>query len=305
MDYPISAPSRPYLGHLAALMTVTVWGATFISTKVLLRSFTPVEILFDRFLLGFFLLILMHPRPLRGAGLRRELTFAAAGLCGVCLYYLLENIALEYTMTANVSIIVSSAPLFTALISRLILREGQRLRGSFLLGFLLAMGGIGIMAVQDSPMAVSPAGDLLALLAAVVWAIYSSLTKRISAYGYPTILTTRRVFFYGILFMLPVLAVSHPAWEPERFLAAENIGNLLFLGLGASALCFVSWNWAVGRLGPVKASAYIYLSPVVTLAASALLLHEPVTPAACLGTVLILGGLVLSEGRGSQRDDLS
>lgn len=305
MDYPISAPSRPYLGHLAALMTVTVWGATFISTKVLLRSFTPVEILFDRFLLGFFLLLLMHPRPLRGAGLRRELTFAAAGLCGVCLYYLLENIALEYTMTANVSIIVSSAPLFTALISRLILREGQRLRGSFLLGFLLAMGGIGIMAVQDSPMAVSPAGDLLALLAAVVWAIYSSLTKRISAYGYPTILTTRRVFFYGILFMLPVLAVSHPAWEPERFLAAENIGNLLFLGLGASALCFVSWNWAVGRLGPVKASAYIYLSPVVTLAASALLLHEPVTPAACLGTVLILGGLVLSEGRGSQRDDRS
>ena len=305
MDYPISAPSRPYLGHLAALMTVTVWGATFISTKVLLRSFTPVEILFDRFLLGFFLLILMHPRPLRGAGLRRELTFAAAGLCGVCLYYLLENIALEYTMTANVSIIVSSAPLFTALISRLILREGQRLHGSFLLGFLLAMGGIGIMAVQDSPMAISPAGDLLALLAAVVWAIYSSLTKRISAYGYPTILTTRRVFFYGILFMLPVLAVSHPAWEPERFLAAENIGNLLFLGLGASALCFVSWNWAVGRLGPVKASAYIYLSPVVTLAASALLLHEPVTPAACLGTVLILGGLVLSEGRGSQRDDLS
>lgn len=305
MDHPISAPSRPYLGHLAALMTVTVWGATFISTKVLLRSFTPVEILFDRFLLGFFLLILMHPQPLRGAGLRRELTFAAAGLCGVCLYYLLENIALEYTMTANVSIIVSSAPLFTALISRLILREGQRLHGSFLLGFLLAMGGIGIMAVQDSPMAVSPAGDLLALLAAVVWAIYSSLTKRISAYGYPTILTTRRVFFYGILFMLPVLAVSHPAWEPERFLAAENIGNLLFLGLGASALCFVSWNWAVGRLGPVKASAYIYLSPVVTLAASALLLHEPVTPAACLGTVLILGGLVLSEGRGSQRDDRS
>ena len=148
-------------------------------------------------------------------------------------------------------------------------------------------------------------GAGLALLAAVVWAIYSSLTKRIFAYGYPTILTTRRVFFYGILFMLPVLAVSHPAWEPERFLAAENIGNLLFLGLGASALCFVSWNWAVGRLGPVKASAYIYLSPVVTLAASALLLHEPVTPAACLGTVLILGGLVLSEGRGSQRDDRS
>ena len=105
--------------------------------------------------------------------------------------------------------------------------------------------------------------------------------------------------------MLPALAISHPAWEPERFLAAENIGNLLFLGLGASALCFVSWNWAVGRLGPVKASAYIYLSPVVTLAASALLLHEPVTPAACLGTVLILGGLVLSEGRGSQRDDRS
>ena len=89
-------------GHLAALFTVLIWGTTFISTKVLLTAFAPVEILFIRFLLGLAALFAACPRRLRGMGVRREAALAAAGLCGVCLYYLLENIALTYTMASNV-----------------------------------------------------------------------------------------------------------------------------------------------------------------------------------------------------------
>lgn len=79
-------------GHLCALVTILIWGTTFLSTKVLLDSFTPVEILFTRFLLGYLALLLIRPRRLPSGGPRRELWFAAAGLCGVTLYFLLEKI---------------------------------------------------------------------------------------------------------------------------------------------------------------------------------------------------------------------
>ncbi len=97
-------------GHLTALLTVVIWGTTFISTKVLLNDFLPVEILIVRFVIGFGALWLACPHTLKNTGARRELTFAAAGLCGICLYYLLENIALTYTMASNVGVIISVAP---------------------------------------------------------------------------------------------------------------------------------------------------------------------------------------------------
>ena len=112
----------------------------------------------------------------------------------------------------------------------------------------------------------------LALLAAFVWACYALLSRKISALGHPTVLTTRRTFFYGLAFMLPALMVSGGPLELTRLTAPVNLGNLLFLGLGASALCFVTWNFAVKALGAVKTSVYIYLVPVVTLVTSALVL---------------------------------
>lgn len=77
-------------GHLAALLTISIWGTTFISTKVLLADFQPIEILFFRFLMGIMALLTVCPHRLRRTALRQEIVFAAAGLCGVCLYYLLE-----------------------------------------------------------------------------------------------------------------------------------------------------------------------------------------------------------------------
>ena len=78
-------------GHGAALLTIIIWGTTFISTKILLVDFQPVEILFFRFIMGFLALILVCPRRMKGTSFKQELTFAGAGLCGICLYYLLEN----------------------------------------------------------------------------------------------------------------------------------------------------------------------------------------------------------------------
>lgn len=288
---------KPTAGHLAAIFTIIIWGTTFISTKVLLVDFQPVEILFMRFVLGFAALLLACPRRLKKTGARQEVTFAAAGLCGICLYYLLENIALTYTMASNVGVIVSAAPFFTAMLTCLFLKQEEKLRPAFFIGFAIAMAGICLISFNGAKMDLNITGDLLALAAAAVWACYSVLTRKISSYGYSTILTTRRIFFYGILFMIPALFLFGFQVKPSLLTDPVNLANLIFLGLGASALCFVTWNFAVKVLGAVKTSVYIYMIPVITVLTSALILHEKITPMAAAGTVLTLAGLILSERR--------
>lgn len=287
-------------GHLTALLTIVIWGTTFISTKVLLQDFSPVEILFTRFVIGFIALILVCPRRMKLENRKQEWYFIGAGLCGVTFYFLLENIALTYTLASNVGIIISVAPFFTAIFAHLFL-HGERLHARFFIGFAAAIAGIVLISWNGSQLQLNPLGDLLALLAAVVWGVYSILTRKISEFAQNTVQATRRTFFYGILFMIPALFLLefHPDWG--RFLEMQNLGNLLYLGLGASALCFVTWNLAVKKLGAVKTSVYIYLVPVVTVSASALILHEPLTPLSLLGAALALAGLFISEGMLSRR----
>mgnify|MGYP000287789252 CR=1 FL=1 len=247
-------------GHLAALVTILIWGTTFISTKVLLVDFQPIEILFFRFLMGLLALMIVYPHRLKGTTIKQESVFVAAGLCGVCLYYLLENIALTYTIASNVGVIISVAPFFTAILSHLFLKQDEKLRANFFIGFIVAMLGIGLI-----------------------------------SFGYNTILTTRRVFFYGILFMIPALFLFDFELDLSRFANMTYLLNILFLGLGASALCFVTWNFAVKILGAVKTSICIYLVPVITVAASVLIIHEPFTWITGIGTILTLAALHISE----------
>ena len=284
-------------GHLAAFVTILIWGTTFISTKVLLRSFSPVEILFIRFIIGYLALWMVCPGNLVLDSRKQEYLFAAAGLCGITMYYLLENIALTFTLASNVGVIISIAPFFTAILNCLFL-GGSRPGKRFFTGFLLAMAGICFISFGSSAaLSINPVGDVLAVAAAVIWAVYSTLTKKISALGYGTIQTTRRTFFYGILFMVPAILIMDFHVTLDRIINPLNLCNLLFLGLGASALCFVTWNLAVKLLGSVRTSVYIYMVPVITTVSSAIILKEPVTITAVCGILLTLAGLFLSERR--------
>ena len=208
-----------------------------------------------------------------------------------------ENIALTFSTASNVGVIVSVSPFFTALFTRFF-GDKEPLRGRFFVGFAAAMAGIGLISFWGSPVQVNPVGDLLSLGAAVMWGCYSVLTRKISGFGYTTIQTTRRVFAYGIAFMLPTLLFLDFRVDVARFSEPENVLNILFLGVGASAICFVTWNFAVKVLGAVKTSVYIYLIPVVTVITSVLVLHEKISGPGWAGILLTLAGLALSEYRG-------
>ena len=276
-------------GHIEAAVTIIIWGTTFVSTKVLLLSFTPIEILFQRFILGYIALWLAYPRILGWRGWREEGVFALAGLSGICLYYLLENIALTYTSASNVGVIIAVSPFFVALLSR------RHLSCRFFIGFAAALSGIAMISFSGSSLSINPIGDLLALLAAAVWGIYSMLSSKAAGYGYNALQTTRRMFMYGLIAMAPAAVISGIDISFHSIIEARNLLNLLYLGLGASALCFVTWNSAVKAIGPVPTSVYIYLVPVVTVIASAIFLGERMGPMSIAGTALTLSGLVFSQ----------
>ncbi|MCI8468515.1 MAG: DMT family transporter [Eggerthellaceae bacterium] len=297
--------------HVVALLTVFVWGITFVSTKVLLQGLSPGWILLIRFALGLVALCILRPRVLHVASRRDEALFALAGLTGIAAYYLLENVALVYASATAVGIIVTVSPLFTAIIAAL---RGQRgvLTPRFAAGFAVAMSGIVLVSLGGSAgtpdgagagAGAAPAGGdafllgcALSLGAAGVWAVYSTVVARIAAAGYETIAATKRTFAWGLVLMAPVVLAGYPAPAPAVLIDPVFAANLLFLGLVASAACFATWGYAVSRLGAVTTSTYIYLVPVVTATASAAVLGEALTPAVVAGMTLTLGGLVLSQG---------
>jgi len=294
-----STTAKTSIGYLLTFFTVFVWGTTFIATKILLSSFSSFEILLIRFLLGYIMLSLMAPKFLPFTSIKTELIYAGAGLTGLTMYQLSENIALNYSTASNVSIIISTAPLFTALAMRIFMKE-KPLKPGFILGFITAITGIAIISFNGTfILKFNPAGDILALCGALLWALYSVFVSKINQDVQSRFASTRRIFFYCLVFIV-ILSFFFPIdtsieTNSQRFSSFQNISFLLFLGLIASALCFVTWNTACSFLGTNKTTVYIYLIPVVTVFASILVLGEKITPPLSIGCILTTAGLVISE----------
>ena len=297
---------RTTAGVLLAAASVFVWGITFVNTKYLLRSFSALEILIIRFLAAYLGLWILSPHRLHLPRKRDELLFVFAGLTGVAVYQFLENIAISYTTASNVSIIVSICPIFTAITAQMFLKE-KHITAFFLLGFVLAIFGVALVSFNGSlVLHIAPKGDILALIAAVSWGFYSLFVSKINALSLHPIQVTRRIFFWALVFMLPlaVFGVLNPEGvssvtfdagvNAERFSNPLNWVNLLFLGWGASAFCFVAWNGACKMLGTVRATVGIYLIPVVTIIFAFFALGEKISVMGAVGAVLTIAGLVLS-----------
>lgn len=162
-------------------------------------------------------------------------------------------------------------------------------------GSLLALVGVALVVYNGSfVLKISPLGDFLTLLAAFSWAFYSLIMRKMSN-RYSIIFITRKIFFYGVLTILPAFLVHPWQFDITRLLEPAILFNLLFLGVLASLICFVVWNVVLKQLGTIRASNYIYLNPLFTLIGSAFLLGERLTMVALMGAALILGGVYWAE----------
>ncbi|AWK51885.1 EamA family transporter [Clostridium beijerinckii] len=285
---------KKILLNLLALITVVIWATTFISSKILLNTFTPLEVMFYRFVIAYFLLLIIHPKFHKIDSLKEEAMFLLSGITGGSLYFLAENSAVKISQVSNVGLIVATAPIITALLAHFF-TKGEKLNKNLFFGFLIAISGVFLVMFNGNFMLkLNPTGDILALCAALSWSIYSITTKKFgSKYNY--LYLTRKIFFYALLTMIPFLFTSEFNFDISKLLTFSVISNLLFLGIVASSLCYVVWNFTVDKLGVVKTNNYIYLIPAITLILSVLVLHEKITLFSSLGALLIFLGVYVSE----------
>ena len=316
--------------HLVAFLTVAIWGSTFVFTKMLLQAgLSPAQIFTLRFLIAYILLlgysllrqrVSVSPPKLGGVrgGLnkrwfchswRDELLMVALGLTGGSVYFLAENAAMLFTTATNTSLIVCSCPLFAMLLFALFFRQSEKITRIQALGSLIAFLGMAVVVLNGHfVLHLSPLGDLLAFGACLCWAVYSLLMKA-AVSGYSSLFITRKVFIYGLLTIIPyyIIVPSEASIffsSPFHLFTFSTILNLLFLGVVASMLCYLTWNWVIGKLGPVIATNWVYFNPIttilfawwlLTILFAWWLLDEKITIWFLLGSALILLGMYLAD----------
>ena len=228
--------------HLIAILVVAIWGLTFISTKVLINhGLTPQEIFFYRFLIAYLGIWIISPKLLFCDNWKDELWLMAGGLFGGSLYFFTENTALGITQASNVAFIICTAPLLTTILSLLFYQSEKATKG-LIYGSILALIGVGLVVFNGSfVLKLSPVGDLLTLLAALSWAFYSLVIKKMTG-RYPTLFITRKIFFYGVLTILPAFLLHPLRPDFDILLKPVVLSNLLFLAVLASLVCYVLWN---------------------------------------------------------------
>ena len=280
---------KTFLGHFLAFLTVAIWGSTFVFTKMLLlHGLSPAQIFTLRFIVAYLLLLafeLVSRRQsfrLFSASWRDELTMLLLGITGGSVYFLTENAALLYTTATNTSLIVCSSERFTRV---------------QVVGSLLACLGMAVVVLNGRfVLHLSPVGDMLAFGACLCWAVYSLLMKSVTE-RYSVFFITRKVFFYGLLTILPYYIVIPGFPTMEVIFSSEVLWNLLFLSVVASMICFLVWNWVIHQLGAVIATNWVYLNPITTIIFAWWLLHEQITLWFLLGSLLIIVGMILSDKR--------
>ena len=282
-------------------MTVAIWGSTFVFTKMLLLSgLSPAQIFTLRFIIAYVLLLgfsLPQQHKWLCNSWRDELLMVLLGITGGSLYFLTENAAMLYTTATNTSLIVCSCPLFAMMLFALFYRRSERIGRTQALGSVIACLGMAVVVLNDHfVLHLSPIGDMLAFAACLCWAVYSLLMKSVLE-RYSTLFITRKVFFYGLVTIIPyyIIVPGFPSFDV--LLRSDVLWNLLFLGVVASMLCFLVWNWVIGKLGAVVATNWVYFNPITTIIFAWWLLHEQITVWFLLGTVLILLGMYLADKR--------
>lgn len=291
--FDMKQPNQKLTGHIYALITVIVWGSTFITTKMLLSDFTPVQIMLCRFAIAYVVLWLIRPK-FEKTKPKDELLFLIMSVFGCTVYFITENTALEYTLASNVSIIVSSAPIITAILAHFFIK-GEKFTKNTALGFIVAFAGV-ILVVFNGQfvLKLNPAGDMLSLGAAVSWAVYSVVLKT-CVDRFDSVMLTRKLMFYGFITAFPIALIQGDAMHFESFKKPDMLFCILFLGVIGSGICYVLWNKAVLRLGVVTTNNYIYINPFITLVTGGIFLKEPITVMGVIGAVLIVLGVVLSS----------
>jgi len=290
------ADLKKFLPVVEALFAVTAWGVSFIATKVALRDVAPVTVVWLRFGMGVPILgaavAARHQFALPARG--EWAYFALLGFLGITFHQWLQSNGLLTAQAITTAWIVSTTPIFMAVLGWLALKE--RLGGPRIAGILLATAGMLLVVSRGDPGALARAGfgapgDYLILVSALNWAVFSTLSRR----GLRTHPAARMMFYvmtFGWLFST-ILFFATTRLDQIARLTLPGWAGVAFLGVFCSGLAYIAWYDALQGLPAARVGAFLYIEPLVTMVAAALILGEQVTPAALAGGAVILAGVWL------------
>lgn len=280
--------------HVIAILVIVAWGASFPCTRLLLDAgITPTEIFVYRSAIAYIGLLVFSRFKISYWGWRDELLAVLCGLTGGAMYFVLQNIALKLTLLSDVVIVIAVNPLLTTILAAMFLKE-EHFSWKILLSSMVAFAGVAVVTFRDGFVwGNGLLGNLLAFLAALSWAVYCIILKRVQG-RHSTLSITRKVMIYGTLCALPVMLLE-PRTPLATLLQTDVLLNMLFLALVCSMAAFFIWNLVIKKIGAIRSSNYLYLDPIVSILMGVIMLNERVGIVAVIGCALVLLGVVLVE----------
>ena len=280
--------------HVVAILVIVAWGASFPCTRLLLDAgITPTEIFVYRSAIAYIGLLIFSKFKIDLWGWRDELLAFLCGLTGGAMYFVLQNIALKLTLLSDVVIVIAINPLLTTILAALFLKD-EHFSLKILLSSMVAFTGVAVVTLRDGLVwGDGLLGNVLAFLAALSWAVYCIILKRVQG-RHSTLAITRKVMIYGTICALPVM-FSEPMSSLSTLLRSDVLANMLFLALICSMAAFLIWNFVIKKIGAIRSSNYLYLDPVISIIIGVIVLHERVGIVAVVGCTLVLLGVIMVE----------
>ena len=289
--------------YFEALFAVIIWGGTFVATKIAIREISPATLIWLRFGIGLIVLgaAVLIRRQFALPTLSDLAYFTLLGFLGVALHQWLQATGLLTAQATTAAWIVATIPIFTALLGWFILRE--YLGYKRILGIFVAFSGV-LLVVSHGYFrsllegGIATFGDLLILLSAVNWAVFSVLSRR-ELQNHPAVRMMFYVMLMGWLLTNIWLFGFGPGLSEIPALTKAGWGSVLLLGIFGSGLAYIAWYDALQELPAARLSVFIYIEPLVTLVLAALILGEAITITTVIGGAMIISGVYLVNRTGS------
>lgn len=276
--------------NISAVFIMIMWGLSYLSIKIVVKEINPALAAFYRFLISSIILFtFLKVKHLQEKILKEDkIKMALGGLFGVTLYFFFENYSVLFTSASNVSILISSIPVFTLISQRIVFKEKitpLKIAGAF-------FSVIGIIIIVASKNRVSlfsegTLGDIMALGAALCWVIYNVITSKFKG-SYKSITVTTYQSIWGCIFLSPSLIFVNSSVP-----SVKAISNLLYLAVFCSCIAYVMYIYCLEHLGATVITTYINLQPVISLISAAVILKEVIVLNQIIGSIVIIIGVFL------------
>jgi len=285
---------------LYLLIPVIFWGLSYIAIKIVLNELEPVEMISLRFLLASpaLWLILKYKKidifPLKNSG------NLIVGAFLIFIHFWVMAVGMKETTASNTAWILTTAPIFIAILGWLVLKERFTLWQS--LGLLIAASGVIVLTANgsfDNLKWLNSRGDYIVLGSCITWAIYTIWVRKIRGIANPLLITFWMTTFAGLIFVPYTFLTS----DISKFvsLQTDTIVSLLFLGLCCLAIAFWLWSEGLAKQNATDVGIYLYVEPLITMVGAWVILDERITVWLILGAVLITIGVLISEKYGKTK----